>query len=123
MALDKDLLGVGMPDAQARRVGLTANAAVIAAGTTTTDATVLKKEQKVVTMTATGSDGIRMPSDAELNTPYYIYNSSGSTGKVYPTSGATLNGGAADAALSMTTLKVAILMRLSTNVWIYNLTA
>jgi hypothetical protein len=123
VALVKDLIGVGFADLQANAVGWNPIAAVSAAGTTTTDATVLKKAQNFVNMTATGSDGVRLPADAPLNKPYIIWNGSGSTGKVYPGTGGTLNGGSADAALSLTTLKQAIFIRYSTLGWTYNLTA
>lgn len=123
MSLDKDLMGVGFADKQASNVGMAANLAVTAAGTSSTDATVLGGQNKVVTMTATGADGIRLPATMKLNDPYWVYNSSGSTGIVYPPTGGALNGGSTDAGLSMATKKVAIFMRLSTNVVIYDLTA
>lgn len=122
--LAKDLMGVGMPAEQAQRVGFNPPAAVTAAGTTATDATTLLKAQNFVTMTATGSDGIKLPADAELMRPYIVYNSSGSTGKVYPPTSGTLNGGTATSgALSVATLKVVIFWRYSSTGWIFNLTA
>lgn len=123
MALNKDLMGGGMADSLARHAGLPNTLAVTAAGTTTADATVLATQNKVVTMTASGSDGIRLPTNMPLNAEYWVYNSSGSTGKVYPPSGGAINGGSTDAGLSVATLKVAVFMRLSTNVVISILTA
>lgn len=123
MALDKDLMGVGIPDSAARRIGLPVNFAATGAGTTSADATVLNAQNKVVTLTATGSDGIRFATNMPLMTPHWVFNSSGSTGKVYPPTGGAINGGSTDAGLSLTTLKVAIFLRISTNVVISNLTA
>lgn len=122
MALTTDLMGVGFAAEQAKLVGQNSISAVTAAGTTTSDATVLKKAQNYVNMTATGSDGIRLPADAALNRPYIVYNGSGSTGKVYPPSSGTLNGGSADGALSLTTLKVAMFIRYSSTGWNYIVT-
>lgn len=120
----RNLMGVGMPAEQAAQVGLSAIAAVTAAGTTATDATVLKKQQTFVNMTATGSDGVKLPADADLGVEYIIYNSATQTGKVYPPSLGTLNGGTATSgSLSMTTLKVARFIRYSSTGWIYTLTA
>ncbi len=123
MALDRDLMGVGLPDSVARRVGLPSNLAVTAAGTTTADATVLSAQNKVVTMTATGSDGIRFSTNMPLNTPHWVFNSSGSTGKVYPPTGGAINGGSTDAGLSVATLKTVVFIRISANVVISILTA
>lgn len=123
MALNTDLVGTGVPDTLARRLGYPVQKAVTAAGTASTDATVLDTQNKVVNMTATGSDGIRLPTNMPLNTWYIVFNSSGSTGKVYPPTGGAINGGSTDAGLSLATLKNAAFMRLSTTVVISNLTA
>lgn len=124
MALTTDLLGVGIPAEPAKRIGINAIQSVTAAGSTAADATVLLKAQNFVNLTATGADGIKLPSDAALNQPYYVYNSSGSTGKVYPPTSGTLNGGTATSgSLSLTTLKTAFFMRYSSTGWIFNLTA
>ncbi len=123
VALNKDLMGVGFADSQATAVGWNPIVTVIAAGSAGISATVLKKAQNFVNMTATGADGLRLPADAPLNKPYVVWNGSGSTGLVYPNTGGTLNGGTIDAGLSMTTLKQAIFIRYSTLGWTYNLTA
>jgi len=120
MALANDLMGVGIAGEAAMRLGFSNLAAVTAAGTTTTNATVLKKLQNAVSVTATGVDGIRLPSDAELLSPYLLFNDSGSTCVVYPSTGGTINGGAS---LSLADNKTAIAWRLSTNVWAAILTA
>lgn len=112
-----DMMGIGVQAELAKREGWPASAAVTAAGTTTADATVLLKYQRQVIMTATGSDGIRLPATAELMVPYMVTNTSGSTGKVYPPSAGTINGGSADAATSVTTLKTFIAWRYSSTGW------
>ncbi len=123
-ALAKDLMGCSIPDQAATRIGWPGTSAITAAGSSATDATVLGKDARVVLMTATGADGVKLPSDAELMVPYIVYNSSGSTGKVYPPTSGTLNGGTATSgSLSLTTLKVAVFYRYSSVGWIFNLTA
>lgn len=122
--LATDMMGVGMPSEFASREGWPGTSAVSAAGTTATDATALLKAQRFVLLTATGSDGVKLPSDAELMVPYVVYNSSGSTGKVYPPTSGTLNGGTASSgSLSLTTLKLATFWRYSSTGWIFTLTA
>lgn len=119
-----NLMGVGFASEQADQIGLSAIAAVTAAGTTAADATILKKQQTFVNMTATGSDGIKLPADADIGVEYIVYNSSGSTGKVYPPTSGTLNGGTATSgSLSVATLKVARFIRYSSTGWIFILTA
>lgn len=112
-----DLIGCGVPDLLARNTGYTV-ASITAAGTTVADATVVKKAQTMILMTATGSDGISLPSDAELMRPYIVSNTSGSTGKVYGSSGCNFTGGSTDAAISITTLKSAAFFRISATQWL-----
>ena len=124
MVAARNLMNLGMPAELSNQLGLSPIAAVTAAGTTTTDATVLKKQQTYVNMTATGSDGIRLPADADIGVVYVVYNGSGSTGKVYPPASGTLNGDTATTgAKSITTLKVIMFWRYSSTGWNYILTA
>ena len=120
MPLASGLAGLGVPVEAANRLGFSPNAAVTAAGSATGDATVLKKLQNNVTLTATGADGVRLPSDAELMDPYLIYNNSGSTGIVYPSTSGAINGGSS---LSLADNKTVVAYRISTNVWAALLTA
>ena len=122
MPLVSDLMAFGMSGALADLEGTNPSVALSAAGTTTADATVLKRGQNFVLMTGTTSDGFRLPSDAPLMKPYFLVAVSGAS-KVYPTSGGTWNGGSADAALSVTANKSAIAIRYSTNGWYFNLSA
>lgn len=124
MALRTDLIGNGMPAELTKRLGTNPPLAVTAAGSTNADATAIKKQTDFINLTATGSDGIILPSDADLMHPYFVYNLSGSTGKVYPPALGTLNGGTATTgSLSITTLKVVMFMRYSSTGWIYITTA
>lgn len=118
MALNTDLMGVGMADSLARRVGLPTQIAITAAGTNAATATVLNAQNKVVNLTASGSDGVRFPDNMPLNAEFWVYNSSGSTGKVYAPTGGNINGGSTDAGFSLTTLKVSVWMRLTTTLMI-----
>lgn len=124
MPTNRDLMGVGIAAEAAGRLGYNLQAAVTAAGTTAADATILLKAQNNVAMTASGSDGIKLPADAELMRPYMVYNSSGSTGKVYPPTSGTLNGGTATSgAISLTTLKTVMFWRQTNTSWNYFITA
>ncbi len=114
--LAKDMMGLGMPAEISIREGFPGPSAVTAAGTTTTDATVLLKEQRVVVMTASGSDGIRLPATAELMVPYLVTAKTGA-GKVYPPSGAAFNEDTADQSQTVGLNLCAIFWRTGSLTW------
>lgn len=111
-----DMMGVGMPAEFAIREGWPGISTVTAAGTTSTDATALLKEQRVVEMTASGSDGIKLPSTAELMVPYVVYAKT-NTGKVYPPTGASINADTADQSQSIAVNLCAIFFRTGSLTW------
>jgi len=122
MPTSTDLMGTGVPPGTASIVG---NDPVLlaAAGTTQGGATTITSH--LVEFTATGSDGIVLPSAAKIGTPYYIFNSSGSTGKVYVPSGHNLvtTSSTANGSLSMTTGQRAIFIQYKLKNWTYVLSA
>jgi hypothetical protein len=115
--LSKDMMGVGMPSEFAIRAGYPALATVTAAGTTTSDATVLKKAQRVVEVTGSGSDGVKLPSDAELMVEYIVYAKTGAI-KVYPPTGAAFNADTADQSQAVAVNLAAIFWRTGSLTWI-----
>ncbi len=112
-----DMMGVGMPAEFAIREGFPGISAVTAAGTTSSDATALLKEQRVVEMTASGSDGIKLPTTAELMVPYIVYAKTGA-GKVYPPTGAQINADTADQSQTVGVNLAAIFWRTGSLTWI-----
>lgn len=115
--LAKDMMGVGMPAEFASREGYPGLSTVTAAGTTSTDATVLLKEQRVVEATGSGSDGVRLPSTAELMVPYIVYAKTG-TLKCYPPTGAQFNADTADQSQTIAVNLCAIFFRTGSLTWI-----
>lgn len=115
--LAKDMMGVGMAAEFASREGFPSSSAVTAAGTTTSDATVLLKAQRVVVMTASGADGIRLPADAEMMVPY-IVTATGGAGKVYPPTGASFNEDTADQSQTVGVNLAAIFYRYGALNWV-----
>jgi hypothetical protein len=73
--------------------------------------------------TSTSNYGPTLPADAAPGDQYTVFNNTANTIKVWPASGYKLNGGSADAALSLTTLKTATFTSLGNGNWVYNLTA
>lgn len=112
-----DMIGVGMAAEFAIREGYPGTSAVTGAGTTTSDATVLLKEQRVVLAAGAGNSGIRLPSTAELMVPYIIVGGA-STVKIYPPTSGTFNVAAADTPIAIVTTLAGIFYRYSSTGWI-----
>lgn len=114
----KDMVGLGVAAELASREGYPATSAVTGAGTTTTDATVLLKAQRVVLAAGSSNSGIRLPSDAELMVPYIVSVTGANTIKIYPPTSGTFNGAAADTPIAIVTVLAGIFYRYSTTGWV-----
>jgi hypothetical protein len=73
--------------------------------------------------TSTSNYGPTLPSDAAPGDKYWVSNTSANTIKVWPASGFKINGGSADAALSIATLKSAVFVSLGDGNWFAILSA
>ena len=122
MSKASDLMSLGFAWPLALAEGYS-SIAITAAGTTSTDATACDAQNSIFIMTASGSDGIRMSTSVPIMKPIFVVNTSGSTGKVYPFTGGNFNGGSTDAAISVATLKAMLIMRLTSTLWLSNLSA
>lgn len=92
MALVNNLIQLGMQGELAQRVGFTV-ASVAAAGSSASDATALGKAATLVMVTPSGaSQGVKLPSDAELGVPYVIGNVSSTAALIYPPTSGQING-------------------------------
>ncbi len=112
-----DMMGVGMAAEFAIREGWPGISTVTAAGTTTSDATAILKAQRVVEATGSGSDGVILPSTAELMVPYIVYAKTG-TLKVYPPTGASINADTADQSQTIAVNLAAMFFRTGSLTWI-----
>jgi hypothetical protein len=122
MAQTLDLMGYGTPGVVADLLGTNAPSSVTAAGTTTANATILQPGQDMIVLTGTGADGARLHANSAIGIDYYITCITGGA-KVYPHTGGTLNGGSADAALTVGANKAAIAKRVSATNWLFILSA
>lgn len=90
MPLAKNVMGAGIPAAQARGInGNNVNAAVTAAGTTQATATAVTADVNVVTTATTGQGAILysgVPGDSQI-----VYNNTTADIKVYPHTGGNVN--------------------------------
>jgi hypothetical protein len=113
---------IGLPPITQIQLGLS-NIAITAAGSSSANATVCDNYNDVFVMTATGTDGIRMNSGTPLLSHIFVVNTSGSNGLVYPNTGGAINGGSTDAGVTVGANKSAMLLRVTTNVWMSILSA
>lgn len=92
MALAKDLIQVGIQAEAAQRLGFTV-ASIAAAGSGATDATTIGKAATLVLVTPSGgSQGVKLPADAELGQVYVIANVSSTAALIYPPASGQING-------------------------------
>ena len=121
MALVKSILGSG-------NAGLAAQAIVgfVSKGQTATASA--QGGQSLPTSvveysSSTSNYGPTLPADSAPGDKYWVGNTSANTIKVWPASGFKINGGSADAALSIPTLKSAVFVSLGDGNWFAVLSA
>ena len=119
MAIVNDLMGAGLPDQAAQRLGYTI-ASVTSAGSGASDATVIKKAQTVCLVTTGGaSQGVKLPADAELMQPYIIANLTATAALIYPPTSGQINGDTATSGtVPLTARGTTICYRTGVNAWI-----
>jgi len=124
MALTADLMGIGLPGPLARYLGY-ANLAVTTTGTSSTDAYALGPDVSFITLSTAGSQtGAVFHANTPLMRPIIVTNPTATTGIIYPSTGASLNGGTATTAgQNIAQNKTAIYIRVSSTVWVSILTA
>ena len=125
MTLAKEVMGGGLSAGQAN--GLGGNyAAITAAGSSKTDATLIGASS-VVVASADGSKGVILPA-GQVGDEVDVFNNAGSTLKVYPPAGAAITVvgtglGSADTAFSLLTYKTATFKCVTTTQWFVNVSA
>lgn len=84
---------------------------IVGAGTTTADATVVAATS-INNLSGASNSGVRLPT-LNPGDEYWFFVGGANTIKLYPPSGGTLNGAAADASISIVTLKTAVVKALT----------
>jgi len=121
MALANRVVGGGFSAGQARALAGGVNAAVSAAGTGQSDATLLKASVSFVS-TVAASSGVILPL-AEDGDSVTIYNGGANTLTVYPPTGARINNASANSGVSLSVNGCLQLTRVSSTRWIGILSA
>ncbi len=122
MPLTVDLMGVGLPQQQASRLGTTQISTLAGVGTAQTGAAAITTDNTLAT-TAGGATAFVLPSTTSIDNEIWVTNSSATAALVFPPSGGTINAAAADASVSIAQNLARVFIRKSSTRWISFLTA
>lgn len=124
MALAVDLMGVGLPQEQASRIGLSNATTLAGVGTAQSGGKAIPASvTNVVATTDTGQTAFVLPSAAELFLPYLVRNSSSTAALVFPQTSGYINAASQNASVSIAQNLARIFIRVSTDRWISFLAA
>lgn len=121
MAATQNLIGVGMPAAQAIRVGFTVSAKT-GVGTAQTGATPITGNLTVTT-TSSGQTAFLLPKAMNGSGPLIITNPNSDAALIFPQTGETIDGGSQNASVSIAQNKTRAFMKTGSTTWISLLTA
>lgn len=117
MALQIDLVGLGLPTELAALIGLAQLTSVTTAGTTQGTATAITTSASYLVTAGSQTGGI-LPANAVLDKFLFVYNSTATGGVVYPPVGGYINSGAINAGFAVSQNEGALFMRINTTQWV-----
>ena len=124
-AITTDLMGSGMPAAQATLLGLLPAATIAGSGTAQktdsaaiTASNLLPNQGIVNATTSGGATALQIPSTMKLGACIVLNNTSSTAALLYPPASGTINGGSADASVSIAQNKPTLVFRLTTVIFI-----
>lgn len=117
-ALAEDLMGSGIAQEAAVRLGYSRLTTLTGVGTAQVGGTAIPNfTNNVSTVTAGGQTAFVLPATAELEVPYFVYNPSATAATIFPPSGGKINAAATDASVSIAQFLSRVFIRKSTTVW------
>ena len=123
-AITTNLMGSGVPAAQATLLGLLPAATVAGSGTAQkTDSAAITASNLLAiglnnVTTAGGATAIQIPSTMPLGASFLVNNTSSTAALLFPPSAGTINGGSADASLSIAQNKPTWVTRVTTVIFV-----
>lgn len=121
MTAPSSLMGLGMPPALANALGY-APVTIAGVGTAQTGAAPLTTHLTIAT-TASSQTAFLLPANTAGGGPFFFANTSATAALVYGQPNDTIDGGSANASVSVAQNKVRIFVRTSSTTWISVLTA
>lgn len=124
MSLAVDLMGVGLQQEQAVRLGFSELTTLAGVGTAQVGGKAIPASvNNVLATTAGGQTAFVLPSDAELEVPYMVVNSTATAALIFPPSGGAINAASADASVSIAVNLARLFIRKSSTRWVSFLAA
>lgn len=124
MSLAVDLMGVGLPQEQATRIGLSNPTTLAGVGTAQSGGKAIPASvTNVVATTDTGQTAFVLPSAAELFSTYLVRNSSSTAALVFPQTSGYINAASQNASVSIAQNLARLFIKVSTDRWISFLAA
>lgn len=121
MALQTDLMGLGMPGPLANLLG-NATGTIAGVGTAQATAAILTSSMAKLT-TGSGQTAFVFRSTTTISRLFFLYNSSATTALIFPPVGGTIVGQSQDASFSLAQNKSVIFWHFDTNTYVALLTA
>lgn len=127
MAKRTNIVGAHLPPLAAAVIvgtsswGENSGAGLTATGTGQSDALQLTADVNHIGTTA-ASTGVKLDPNASLSDSCFIFNGGANTLTVYPPTSGTINGGSANAGVSLATLKAGEFVKTSSTNWAYVVT-
>jgi len=116
MTATATLIGLGIPDQQARRLGF-ATMSKAGIGTAQNGGAVVTTNMTVLTTTG-GATAITLPVAIPASGPVIISNFSATTGLVFPATGESINGGTTNASVTVAQNTSRVFFKVSATQWI-----
>lgn len=116
MVAAANLIQLGVPDQQAKRLGLTKSTKA-GVGTTQAGAALITTNMTVAT-TVGGQTALLLPLVIEASGPIIIVNYSATAAVVFPQTGENINGGTANASVSIAQNTTRIFFKVSATQWV-----
>jgi len=122
--LAADLGQVGLNMQAAEVLGFSALTTIAGVGTAQSGgAAIPRYVNNVLATTSSGQTALVLPSNAPLEYPYFVTNSSSTTALVFPPSGGAINAAAGDASVNVAQNLARIFIRKSSTRWVSFLAA
>jgi len=123
-ALAVDLMGTGLAQEQATRLGFSEVTTIAGIGTAQSGGAAIPNfVNNVAATTASGQTALVLPSDAELMVPYLVRNTTSTAALVFPPTGGYINAAAQNASVSVAQNLARMFIRVTSDRWISFLTA
>lgn len=121
MALFEEMMGGGLSAGQATAINGQTTLTASAAGSSQTDATLIKTSNTVFSTVGSGAGAI-LPATTVPGS-CLVYNGGLNTLTIYPNTGSKINNGSTNSGVSLATNTAMLFIRLSTTQWIAFLSA